>query len=273
MWRAPGGDLRARVLQHDVGRHREEAALVDGRESDSGGRGACTRASPRRGRRRAARRRSRGARTARARAAPPRSGTSDGLAAGRARRDRQRRSAAASDSASVDQLPPRSRGRARCPPRRPSSARFSVAYMPKKQRCARGFARRTLRGDAAAEHQRRVHRHRDRHEPRRRQARARGVVERLDRQVEAGRLEAGAAQERDRRRHALRLVTGLVARDENDVARSAHGCFSCSTAGYFAARRDVVGRQLRALRRRSTSRPARAAASVPAARSGPTGTR
>ena len=129
-----------------------------------------------------------------------------------------------------------------------------------------------LRGDAAPEHQRGVHRHRDRHQPRRRQARAGGVVQRFDGQIEAGRLEAGPTQERDRRRHALRLMPRLVAGDENDLARSAHDLLPPvpgSTSPRARRNRAEAARP----RRRSTSPPGRASASVPRARSGPTCTR
>ncbi len=221
------GDLRARIRQHDVRRHRIEAALVDGRDRamaaevlaparrlDVAG-GALlagdreARIFPERGQRAAIRHQR-------------------GLAAGWARRDRcggprcQR-------LGEVDQLQlavgaehaVRLAGQERVVQRRvhPEDAEVRPRVRPPH-----------VRGDAAAQHQRRVHRDRDRHEPRGRQARARGVVQRLDRQVERRRLETGAAQERDRRRHALRLVTGLVARDENDVARSAHGCLSIRSA-------------------------------------------
>ena len=79
----------------------------------------------------------------RARASAPRSGTSDGRRPGGRGPRRTARRRLASDSRQRDELRSRNRARARCPPRAASSARFSVAYMPKKQRCARGFARRT----------------------------------------------------------------------------------------------------------------------------------
>ena len=73
-----------------------------------------------------------------------------------------------------------------------------------------------------AEAQRRVHRDRDGDESGPGGAGERVLVEGIDREVEAGRLEAGAAQEGRRRREREGLPAELVTGDEEDVAGRSH---------------------------------------------------
>ena len=217
-----GGDLRARVVEHDVGGNGEEAPAVHGRNRTVP---AQVLAAARRldvtGDARSSAIARRAYFVERGQAARDRAPATAGGPAGAVRRTARRRrsrSTAASATSCGSQSGPSTLSASAA-----SSARFSVAYMPKKQRCARGFARRTCAATrrpstsavcigteiatkrAAA-----------------RRARAASSSGSTARSRQVG-WKPARAQVGDRRRHPLRLVTGLVARDENDVARSAHG--------------------------------------------------